>query len=68
METTDPAGRRSGESFLVVAKGHADLLEQVKATVADLSWIRVIEDRRHERILLPREGREGRAYVDGGQA
>lgn len=68
METTDPAGRASGESFLVVARGHRDLLEQVKATVSDISWIRVIEDRRNERLLLPREGREGRAYFDGAQA
>ena len=68
METADPAGRRSDESFLVVAKGHGDLLEQVKATVADISWVRVIEDRRNERVLLPREGREGRAYFDGSQA
>lgn len=65
---TDPAGRRADESFLVVAKGHEDLLAQVKATVAGISWIRVIEDRRNERVLLPREGREGRAYFDGDQA
>ena len=67
VETTDSAGRRSsGESFLVVARGHQDLLQEVKATIAEMSWVRVIEDRRHERVLLPREGREGRAYFDEG--
>lgn len=56
-----PAGDKT---FLIVARGHADLLDQLQEVVGDLGWVRLVEDRRHDETLLPREGRQGTARVD----
>ena len=45
--------------LLVVARGHRALYEQLKAVVGELGHVRVIEDRRRDSTLLPREGRQG---------
>lgn len=49
--------------FLIVARGHRNLLDQVQALLGDLGWIRVIEDRRRDPTILPREGREGTVFT-----
>jgi hypothetical protein len=41
--------------FLIVARGHEDLLEQIKTVVGDIGWVRVIEDRRRASTVLPRD-------------
>ncbi len=57
-----PRGSDEESYFLIVARGHRNLLEQIKATVGDMGWVRVIEDRRRDQTLLPREGREGAPF------
>ncbi len=52
-----------GQTFLVVARGHGDLLEQLKEVVGDLGWVRLVEDRRHDDTILPREGRAGTVHI-----
>jgi hypothetical protein len=52
------------QTFLIVARGHDDLLDQLKELVGDLGWVRLVEDRRHDETLLPREGRQGSVHVD----
>jgi hypothetical protein len=47
-----------------VARGHGDLLEQLKEVVGELGWVRPIQDRRDDPTILPREGREGTVHVD----
>lgn len=59
----DPADEGNGRALFLVARGSLDLLQDLKAFVEGLGWVRVIEDRRHENLLLPREGREGKVYV-----
>jgi hypothetical protein len=64
-----PAATRHGappddQAFLVVARGHGDLLDQLKEVVGDLGWVRPIQDRRDDPTILPREGREGSVHVD----
>jgi hypothetical protein len=51
-------------TFLIVAKGHGELLDQLKEVVGDLGWVRLVEDRRHDETILPREGRQGTVHVD----
>ncbi|HEV8674133.1 MAG TPA: hypothetical protein VGX21_08805 [Methylomirabilota bacterium] len=59
------AGPQGGDqTFLVVARGHGDLLEQLKEVVGELGWVRPIQDRRDDPTILPREGREGTVHVD----
>ena len=59
-----PSGSAADESyFLIVARGHRNLLGQVKALLGKMGWIRVIEDRRQDPTLLPREGREGKVFT-----
>lgn len=53
------------QTFLVVAKGHQDLLQQLQGVVGEFGWVRVIEDRRDDSTLLPRAGREGSVHVEG---
>ncbi|MBI3456042.1 MAG: hypothetical protein HY002_09690 [Candidatus Rokubacteria bacterium] len=53
-----------GQTFLVVARGHSDLLDQLKEVVGDLGWVRLVEDRRDDPTILPREGREGSVHID----
>lgn len=73
-ELPDPAlpaegsGSRSqppGRVYLVVARGHRDLLDELRAIVGEMGWVRVIEDRRHDRTLLPRAGRPGAPFPPG---
>jgi hypothetical protein len=45
--------------FLVVARGHRELISQIQSLVGDMGWVKVIEDRRRDETLLPRTGREG---------
>ena len=52
------------QTFLIVAKGHGELLDQLKEVVGDLGWVRLVEDRRHDETILPREGRQGSVHVD----
>jgi hypothetical protein len=52
------------KTFLIVAKGHGELLDQLKEVVGDLGWVRLVEDRRHDETILPREGRQGTVHVD----
>lgn len=63
VSSPDPADEGDDKALFLVARGSLDLLQDLKAFVEDLGWVRVIEDRRHENILLPREGREGKLYV-----
>jgi hypothetical protein len=51
-------------TFLIVARGHEELLDQLKEVVGELGWVRLVEDRRQDETLLPREGREGTRHVD----
>ena len=58
------AGPAAGENtFLIVARGHGELLDQLKEVVGDLGWVRLVEDRRRDETLLPREGRQGTVHV-----
>jgi putative nucleotidyltransferase with HDIG domain len=52
------------KSYLVVARGYQDLLSELQAIVGELTSVRVIADRRTDRTLLPRTGREGTSHVD----
>ena len=52
------------KTFLIVARGHGELLDQLKEVVGDLGWVRLVEDRRRDETILPREGREGTVRVD----
>ncbi len=63
-----PSGDGGEPAYLVVARGHEDLLEELRSVVTDgLGWVKLIEDRRDDATLLPREGREGRAHeLDAG--
>jgi hypothetical protein len=54
----------SDQTFLIVAKGHGELLDQLKEVVGDLGWVRLVEDRRQDETILPREGRQGSVHVD----
>jgi hypothetical protein len=47
-----------------VARGHGDLLDQLREVVGDLGWVRLMEDRRTGETILPREGRGGTVHVD----
>jgi putative nucleotidyltransferase with HDIG domain len=58
-----PDGARP--AYLVVARGHEDLLEELRSVVTEgVGWVELIEDRRDDTTLLPREGRAGRVHVD----
>jgi len=60
-----PSGKKPGDqTFLVVARGHQDLLDELKHVVGDVGWVRVIEDRRDDPTILPREGRQGTVFVN----
>jgi hypothetical protein len=59
-EPAKPAER----TFLIVARGHGDLLDQLREVVGDLGWVRLMEDRRTGETILPREGRGGTVHVD----
>jgi hypothetical protein len=54
------SGRVREPVVLVVARGHGNLVGALRAVLADLRGIAVIEDRRREGQLLPRERRGGR--------
>jgi hypothetical protein len=59
------AAPAAGENtFLIVARGHGDLLDQLKEVVGDLGWVRLVEDRRQDETILPREGRQGTVHVE----
>jgi hypothetical protein len=58
-----PGGAADETYFLIVGRGHRDLLEQVKGVLGDTGWVRVIEDRRRDATLLPREGRGGKVFT-----
>jgi hypothetical protein len=58
------APSRDDQTFLVVAKGHADLLDELKRVIGDLGWVTPIKDRRDDPTILPREGRQGTVHVD----
>lgn len=63
--TAMPVSRRPDDrTFLVVARGHEDLLAELRRLVGDVGWVRVIEDRRQDQTLLPREGRSGTVRID----
>jgi len=64
VEKPGADGSRSSQTFLVVAKGHGDLLEQLQEVVGDLGWVKLITDRRDDPTILPREGRQGTVHVD----
>ncbi len=58
-----PAG--IDQALLIVARGHRDLLEELRTILGDaIGPVRVIEDRRRDQTILPREGRQGRPHVD----
>jgi hypothetical protein len=63
-EEPDADAQRSDQTFLVVAKGHGELLEQLQEVVGDLGWVKLIKDRRDDPTILPREGRQGTVHVD----
>jgi hypothetical protein len=53
------------QTFLIVARGHGELLDQLKEVVGELGWVRLVEDRRQDNeTILPREGREGTVHLD----
>jgi hypothetical protein len=58
------AAARDDQTFLVVAKGHDDLLPELKRVIGDLGWVTPIKDRRDDPTILPREGRQGTVHVD----
>jgi hypothetical protein len=55
---------RAAQTFLVVAKGHGDLIDQLREVVGDLGWVQLIKDRRDDPTILPREGRQGSVHID----
>jgi hypothetical protein len=59
-----PSSPPPDHTFLIVARGHEELLDQLKEVVGELGWVRLVEDRRQDETLLPREGREGTRHVD----
>lgn len=59
---TGQAGR--ADVFEIVARGHGDLLDQLREVVGDLGWVRLMEDRRTGETILPREGRGRAVHVD----
>jgi hypothetical protein len=63
-DEADAEAQRLSQTFLVVAKGHGDLLEQLQEVVGDLGWVKLIKDRRDDPTILPREGRQGTVHVD----
>ena len=63
-EESDADAQRPSQTFLVVAKGHGELLEQLQEVVGDLGWVKLIKDRRDDPTILPREGRQGTVHVD----
>ena len=63
VDETDPDAQPH-QTFLVVAKGHGELLDQLKEVVGDLGWVKLIKDRRDDPTILPREGRQGTVHVD----
>ena len=68
-EDRSPGGASPGaapdeNTFLIVARGHGELLDQLKEVVGDLGWVRLVEDRRRDETILPREGRQGTIHVD----
>jgi hypothetical protein len=62
VDLTD--AERAAQTFLVVAKEHGDLLDQLREVVGDLGWVKLIKDRRDDPTILPREGRQGTVHVD----
>ena len=42
-----PGQRRSGPQLFIVARGHPELVEQLKAVMGHEGSVRIIEDRRH---------------------
>lgn len=60
----EPAVEAQPQTFLVVAKGHGELLEQLREVVGELGWVKLIKDRRDDPTILPREGRQGTVRVD----
>ncbi|HSB60604.1 MAG TPA: hypothetical protein VLI67_02720 [Vicinamibacteria bacterium] len=61
-ETPSSLTPRDDQYFLIVARGHRDLLQEIEGLVGGMGWVRVIEDRRRDQNLLPREGREGASF------
>ncbi len=60
-----PSDAPGENTFLIVARGHGELLDQLKEVVGDLGWVRLVEDRRRDNeTILPREGRQGTVHVD----
>jgi hypothetical protein len=60
-----PRACERDQPFLVVARGHRDLLEELRAVLGDaMGPIQMIEDRCHDHIILPREGRQGTPHAD----
>jgi hypothetical protein len=60
-----PRACERDQPFLVVARGHQDLLEELRAVLGDaMGPIQMIEDRRHDQTILPREGRQGTPHAD----
>jgi response regulator RpfG family c-di-GMP phosphodiesterase len=61
-----PAAEDGEPAYLVVARGHQDLLEELRSVVSDgLGWVKLIEDRRDDATLLPREGKTHELDADG---
>jgi hypothetical protein len=59
-----PSTQPGENTFLIVARGHDELLAQLQEVVGDLGWVRLVEDRRHDETLLPREGRQGSVHIN----
>jgi len=60
-----PSAEPGENTFLIVARGHDELLSQLKEVVGDLGWVRLVEDRRRDNeTILPREGRQGTVHID----
>ena len=64
LPASPPPGSGSDDAyFLIVARGHRELLSQLQSVLGEMGWIRIIEDRRRDETLLPREGREGKVFT-----
>ncbi len=61
-----PPGDGTTPAYLVVARGHEDLLAELRSVVREgLDWVRLIEDRRDGGTLLPRgDGPDGPSRLD----
>jgi hypothetical protein len=51
----DPPSEETDEPVIVVARGQLELIHDISALFTGVGRVRIVEDRRRDRTLLPRE-------------